>query len=169
MELFSKEQGKKIGRLLLNKNETISVAESVSAGMLQLAFAAMENSTNFFQGGLTAYNLAQKTRQLHVEPIHAQSVNCVSTNVARQMALNVCTSFLSDWGLALTGYATPVPESDHKTFAFFGIAYKGKILACGKLLPKKTETQDIQLEYTQTVLSRLQALLAKQSSTQKKS
>ncbi len=69
MELFDLKKLKKIHDTLARKKETIAVAESVTAGLLQVALAQAENASEFFQGGITVYNLGQKFRHLGVEPI----------------------------------------------------------------------------------------------------
>src|SRR3954463_15564978 len=109
MELFDKEMLALIGNYLKQKQQTIAIAESVTSGLLQYAFSNVPDATQFFQGGLTAYNVAQKFKHLQVEPIHAMAVNCVSQLVAEQMALQVCRIFGAHWGIGITGYATPVP------------------------------------------------------------
>lgn len=169
MELISKELSEAISKQLSGKQFTVAVAESVSAGLLQSSFAGMENAMGFFQGGLTAYNLAQKTRQLDVEPIHAESVHCVSCGVAEQMASGIQKRFLSDWGIAITGFARPVPESDNKVYAYFGISYHGEIIDSGKLVPTEKEMLTIQLEYTNTLLKKFLHHLQKQKMTKKAS
>ena len=120
--LFNLEQVNLIKSSLVAKAETIAVAESVTAGLLQFAFSAAENAKDYFQGGITTYNLGQKSRQLHVEPIHAESCDCVSEKVSEQMALHVAARFQSHWGVAITGYASPVPESGGELFAHFSIS-----------------------------------------------
>src|SRR5690349_20740357 len=98
-----------IGQLLLSRQQTIAIAESVTAGLLQFHLSTATDAAKFFHGGITAYNVAQKFKHLDVEPIHALSCNCVSQKVADEMAMNVSHNFNSDWGIAITGYATPVP------------------------------------------------------------
>ena len=150
---------KRIGKKLLSKEQTIAVAESVTAGMFQLALSTLPDATKFFQGGITTYNLGQKYKHLHVEPIHAQAVNCVSPMVAAQMALSVLQLFQSDWGIAMTGYATPVPESGNKVFAYFAVARAGRIKLKGKMIPKEKTPLKIQEEYISVVCKRLVATL----------
>ncbi|MFW2135958.1 CinA family protein [Chryseobacterium sp. TY4] len=53
---------------------------------------------------------------------------CVFKEVADEMALNVSSLFNTDWGISLTGYATPVKESDQKIFAHFSFTYKNEII-----------------------------------------
>lgn len=105
-----------IGDRMMKRKETVAVAESVTAGQLQLFFSTIPHSQEFFQGGITVYNLGQKSRQLNIDPIHAQSCNSVSEKIATDMASNVARKFLSDWGIGVTGYSSPVPELDIKLF-----------------------------------------------------
>ncbi len=121
----------------MKRKQTIAVAESVTSGLLQFALSCIPEAARFFQGGITAYNVVQKFKHLHVEPLHALSVNGVSPNVAKEMALHVCEVYSSDWGIAVTGYASPVPESAYKVFAFFVIACQGQIKLSGRIKPQK--------------------------------
>lgn len=154
-QLFDEKRLELIRRLLLKRNETLSVAESVSAGLLQAAIAQADEAIHFFQGGITTYNLGQKFKHLKVEPIHAEKVKCVSEQVTAQMAIHVNELFGSDWGLAVTGFATPVPESGNNVFAFYAIAHHQKIVAKGKLVPGKDEPFVLQLKYVNAVLRTL--------------
>lgn len=145
---------------LIRKNQTIAVAESVTAGLLQLALASAEEAIRFFQGGITAYNLGQKYKHLHVEPIHAEQCNCVDRKVAVEMARNVTDLFRSDWGIAITGYATPVPESDHQLFAFYAISFRKEILLEGKLEASEAPALHVQKYYTDYLLTAFNNMLA---------
>ena len=117
---------KDISERMIERGETLAVAESVTAGLIMSSFSEAPNASGFFQGGITVYNLGQKTRQLNVEPIHAESINCVSEYVAQTMACDVSKQFCSQWGIAITGYATPVPALKIKTcFAIYAFAHKG--------------------------------------------
>jgi nicotinamide-nucleotide amidase len=155
MELFNTKVLQRIGAALLKRKETIAVAESVTAGSLQFALSGIPDASLFFQGGVTAYNLGQKTRMLGIEPLHAMSVNCVSKKVATEMALGIAKLYSSEWAIGITGYATPVPESDNKVFAFYTITYKNKVKATGKINPSMTEPQLLQIEYVNYVLKKL--------------
>src|SRR5688572_24937105 len=135
MELFNKKDLKHIGTAILKKKETIAVAESVTAGSLQFALSGIPDASLFFQGGVTAFNIGQKARHLGVEPLHARSVNCVSNKVATEMAIGIAKLYSSEWALGITGYASPVPESNNKVFAFYSIIYKNKVKATGKINP----------------------------------
>jgi nicotinamide-nucleotide amidase len=159
MELFNKKILEAIGKKLIQKKQSVSLAESVTSGLLQLAFSAIPDATQFFQGGMTAYNLGQKFKHLHVEPIHALSVNCVSQQVANEMAFHICELYSSDWGIGVTGYASPVPESGNKIFAFYSITYKNKLKEKGKITAKKDIPIQMQLKYANFILHKFAQLL----------
>ena len=116
-----------VAEFLIARNETLAVAESVTAGLLTAGLSLSTNATSFLQGGLIAYNLGQKTKQLGIEPIHAERVNCVSEAVAREMARSVSERFCSQWGIGVTGYAVPVPALKiRKCYAIFSFSFNGQ-------------------------------------------
>ena len=86
---------------------TLAVAESMTCGRVQARIGSVSGASDFFLGGITAYTLDQKVRQLGVARIAASAVNSVSAEVAEQMARGVCGLFGSDLGVGTTGYAEP--------------------------------------------------------------
>jgi nicotinamide-nucleotide amidase len=153
--LFNIDKVNQIKSILAERSETLAVAESVTAGLLQFAFSSADSARDYFQGGITAYNLGQKSRHLHIEPIHAESCNCVSEKVAQQMALHVTALFQSNWGVAITGYASPAPESGGEVFAYFCITKNGTVITTGKLTPASNGFPSVQLEYVNKVVEAL--------------
>lgn len=126
---FKKEFVQELAGLLTTAGQKIAVAESVTAGLLQAALASGENATGYFQGGITAYNIYQKEKLLHLDVGNAMHCNCVSEQTAGEMALNVSKLFTTDWGIGITGYAAPVPEyTKSDLFACFAISFQDKII-----------------------------------------
>lgn len=160
MNLFPNAYLDVIGRLLLKRKETIAVAESVTSGLMQVAFSSVDGAIGFYQGGITAYNVAQKYKHLNVEPVHALSCNGVSEKVATEMAFSVCSIFNSNWGIGITGYATPVPESHNELFSYYTILYKGEIKKASRLVSREDEPLKVQLFYCNTVLKVLSDVIA---------
>lgn len=159
---FPKILLEKISYYLLDRNETISIAESVTSGFVQLAFSQMPNATCFFAGGLTAYTLEEKIKQLGLDADEARSGNCVSANITDQMALNIARKFETDWSIATTGYATPVPESGQEIFAYFSISYRGEIILSDKIeLHPLTKELDAKNYFTECILSCLRCEVKK--------
>jgi len=145
---------------MLLAHETIAVAESVTSGQLQAALSMAENASLFFQGGITAYNLGQKCRHLNIDPVEAQECDCVSERVAVTMALEACRLFISNWGIGITGYATPIPEqSVNELFAFYAIAYNGIIVLTKRITAKEKDAAAVQLFYAHCALKDLEQLI----------
>ena len=102
---------------------TLAVAESLTAGHVQARVAAVSGASEFFLGGLTAYSLDEKVRHLGVNRAAAKKVNCVSAEVAEQMARGVCGLFDAEVGLATTGYAEPsAADGVAVPFAWWAVA-----------------------------------------------
>lgn len=142
-----------IGKYLLSVDETITVAESVTSGFLQFSFSQMKEASKFFKGGITVYTLDEKVSLLNVDEAEANACDCVSPRISETMALNVSKLFKTDWSIAVTGYATPVPESKQRLFAYFSIVYKGRVILSEKLdLHSRTKQVNAQLYYTEFIL-----------------
>jgi nicotinamide-nucleotide amidase len=142
-----------ISKTLLQKSESLAVAESVTAGLIQSKLALGKDATFFFQGGITAYNLGQKVKHLNIDPIFAERSNCVSIAVAREMARNVTLLFNSSWGIGITGYAAPVPALNIKScFAFYSFAYKGQPVLEDRLDTKLKTAPVVQRLFAEKVL-----------------
>jgi len=89
----------------------LAVAESMTAGRLQALIAAESGASEFFAGGITAYTIEQKVRHLGVSRDTAVPVNCVSAEVAWQMARGACALFGVEVAVATTGYAEAAPAN----------------------------------------------------------
>ncbi len=141
---------------LVDRVQTIAVAESVTSGHIQAALSLATNASKFFQGGITTYNIGQKCRHLNVDPIHAQACNCVSAKVAEEMAIHVSKLFISHWGVGITGYATPIPELGIKDlFAFYSIAYKGSIISTQRIITTENDPLKVQVYFANQVIKGL--------------
>lgn len=146
----------------MERSQTLAVAESVTAGLLMANISLMVNATSFFQGGIIAYNLGQKSRHLGIDPIAAQKTNCVSEAIAQQMAISAASEFCSQWGIGITGYALPVPELNIKScFAYCAIAYHNRILFSGQINANSHTQRESQQQFVSTTLDIFQSTLRK--------
>lgn len=87
------------------KNKTIATAESCTGGMLGSEFIGETGSSKWFSGGIICYSLETKVKFLEIDKAHAESVNCVSKQVAHEMAKGAVKLFGSEIGIGVTGYA----------------------------------------------------------------
>lgn len=152
-----------IRSFMLSHGHTLAVAESVTSGHLQAALSLATEASNFFHGGITAYNLGQKARHLHINPIHATSCNSVSEFIADEMAVNALTFFSSDWAIGITGYASKVPDLGiNDLFAYYAIAFRRGVVERGKVECDRDDAYEVQIAYANQVLKKLSAYLARE-------
>lgn len=143
---------------------TLSAAESLTCGRVQARVGEISGASNFFLGGMTAYTLEAKVRQLGVERAVARRVNCVSLTVAEQMACGACVLFGSDLAVATTGYAEPSPDDEVRDpFAWWAIARRrrGKADAVrgGRVECPGATRVDVQMFVADAVIAELVAYL----------
>lgn len=161
---YYKDKSDQIGNILKKSNQTIAVAESVTAGQLQTSLSLADSAMDFFQGGITAYNIGQKSKHLGIDPIHAIHMDCVSEQIASAMAKEVAHLFNCHWGIGITGYASPVPEKNiEELFACFAICHDNNVLACETVKAEKQDPLSVRQFYTRYVLDQLMRLLQKHS------
>ncbi|MEM9412648.1 MAG: CinA family protein [Planctomycetota bacterium] len=136
------ELAEKIKSLLLGSGRKIAVAESLTAGQIQATIAAASGSSDYFAGGITAYNIDQKVRLLGIDRSHAHSVNCVSERVSKEMAIGVCKAFGTHIGIATTGYAEPCPHRQVEIpFAFIAIGINDQLRSLRVEIPELSRTE----------------------------
>jgi PncC family amidohydrolase len=156
MTTYNRQLIETVGHKILNNKQTIAVAESVTSGHLQAALSLAPDASQFFQGGITAYNVGQKCRHLLVEPTHALECNSVSEKVSADMAREVCKLFSSDYGVGITGYATLAPEAGiNELYAYIAISCHGDIVAAQKICSAVADSLEVQVEYVNKVLEEL--------------
>ena len=111
-----------VGQLLRQQGQTVSVAESCTGGGLGAMFTEVPGSSDYFWGGIIAYDNRVKIQILKVEPAQLNDLGAVSGIVAEQMALGVKHHLGTDWGLSLTGIAGPGGATETKPV---GLVYLG--------------------------------------------
>lgn len=141
--------------MLVEPRWTLSLAESLTCGRLQATVGAISGASEFFVGGITAYTLEQKVRHLGVDRAVAEPVDCVSEEVARQMALGACRLFGSDAAAATTGYAEPAPAFGVRTpFAWWAVVIRQTVVS-GRLEVSGKSRVDVQRTVAEAVLGQL--------------
>jgi nicotinamide-nucleotide amidase len=113
-----------VGQLLKNQGETLAVAESCTGGGLGSMLTAVAGSSDYFLGGVIAYENRIKQALLGVEAEALETSGAVSEVVAQQMAVGVRDRTGSTWGLSITGVAGPGGGTEEKPvgLVYIGIA-----------------------------------------------
>jgi nicotinamide-nucleotide amidase len=133
--------------LLREPRLTLAVAESLTAGHVQARVASVSGSSAYFLGGVTAYSIDQKVKLLGVNRAAAKKVNCVSAEIAEQMARGAGKLFSADVAVATTGYAEPSPADGVTVpFAWWAIVQRG---TRGKFLQRHGRVECVGASRTQ--------------------
>ncbi|HDD43965.1 MAG TPA: CinA family nicotinamide mononucleotide deamidase-related protein [Candidatus Desulfofervidus auxilii] len=117
-----------VGKLLLKKGYHLSVAESLTGGLIGHLITSVSGSSNYFDRGVVTYSNQAKIELLGVPKEIVNKYGPVSEKTARYMAEGVKKLAKSDIGIAVTGYAGPTagPEAEVGT-VFIGLATPTKI------------------------------------------
>ncbi len=102
-----------LGKLLIQKNKTISVAESCTVGKIATGLAAISGASNYFKGSVITYATDAKVSILNVSQKTIDQHSVVSEQVATEMALGVQKLYKTDYAIATTGNAGPT-QGDSK-------------------------------------------------------
>lgn len=94
-------------RLLINKNRTVSTAESCTGGLLSSRITDVPGSSQVFTYGITSYADWVKENKLKVEASLIKKYTAVSSVAAAEMAKSARRQGHSDYGVGITGIAGP--------------------------------------------------------------
>lgn len=89
---------------------TIATGESLTAGMVAAALAAVPGASAVLRGGVVSYHREVKASLLGVDVQLLNRVGAVDPEVARQMARGARAACGADIGVATTGVAGPEPH-----------------------------------------------------------
>lgn len=93
---------------LLSKHRlTLSTAESLTGGLVGYRMASVAGASDWFKGGIVAYQQAIKVQMLAVPSALIEEKGIVSAEVAEAMAVGCRTKFASDLAVSTTGVAGP--------------------------------------------------------------
>lgn len=96
-----------VGKMLTDKNKTLSTAESFTGGKIAEQITAISGASKYFKGTVVSYATESKIRLLGVEPDLIERHSVVSEAVAVAMAKNVKQILDTDFSIATTGNAGP--------------------------------------------------------------
>jgi nicotinamide-nucleotide amidase len=111
-----------VGKLLKEKGQTVSVAESCTGGGLGQMLTEVSGSSDYFWGGAIAYDNSVKVKMLGVNEEDLDKYGAVSATVAEQMASGVKNRLNTSWALSITGIAGPTGGTESKPV---GLVYIG--------------------------------------------
>ncbi len=100
---------RQIADLLKKSRLTVSVAESVTGGLVSSRLTSVPGSSEYFIGSIVGYHPRIKVIQLGISAALISKHGVVSKEVAAAMAEQIRKRFKTDIGIATTGVAGPAP------------------------------------------------------------
>lgn len=107
MNVQIKVINRQLSEFLWRAGQTVSTAESCTAGAVASALASLPGASTYFRGGIVAYAEDLKTALLGVDEQLLKEKGAVSEDVAKSMAEGAIKSLKSDYAISVTGYAGP--------------------------------------------------------------
>jgi nicotinamide-nucleotide amidase len=118
-----------VHRLLGEKRKTLAVAESLTAGMVGERIASVPGASDWFRGGIIAYDNRVKRDLLGVSQALLDEKGAVSAEVAEAMAVGCRDRLQTDLAVSTTGVAGPGPLAPDKPagLVYVGLAWDGGV------------------------------------------
>lgn len=137
----------KIGKLLKQKNLTVSTAESCTGGNIAALITSVSGSSAYYKGSIVAYDNEVKMNLLHVSPATLEVHGAVSEETVVEMAKGAMSSLKTDCAIATSGIAGPGGGTLEKPVGTIWIAaaYKNEVVT---LKLTKNVRRDINIQNT---------------------
>lgn len=103
-----------LGRLLKEKNKTVSTAESCTGGYIAHLITSVAGSSDYFKGSVVSYANNIKENVLHVNNATLSSAGAVSEETVKEMVQGVLKVLQTDYAVAVSGIMGPGGGSDEK-------------------------------------------------------
>jgi nicotinamide-nucleotide amidase len=108
------EQGSKlmelaqvVGARLVERGETVAVAESSAGGLISAALLAVPGASAYFVGGAVVYTKAAKMRLLHLDEQAVTEPRAATEGHAIVLARGIRDVLGATWGIGETGASGP--------------------------------------------------------------
>lgn len=121
--------------MLKGRQLTLSVAESLTGGLVMSGLTAIPGASDVLKGGFVTYQTEVKEALLGVNHETIAHHSVVSAEVAREMAENCLIRCNTDFSLSLTGVAGPGALGNHPAGqVFIALAIKGGVTRVDELM-----------------------------------
>lgn len=99
--------GAAVGALLMERKQTLAVAESSAGGLINAALVAVPGASAYYAGGCVIYTAAGREALLGITAQEMAGTRSASEPFARLLARRVRDKLGTTWGLAETGASGP--------------------------------------------------------------
>ncbi|WP_423410083.1 competence/damage-inducible protein A [Heyndrickxia sp. MSNUG] len=123
-----------LSKLLKEKDLTLTAAESLTGGMFQQELTSIPGVSSIFKGGIVCYSNEAKIGLVNIPPETIGTFGAVSSECAKELAVNAALILNADIGISFTGVAGPDElEGRPAGTVYIGISIKGQPAYAEKL------------------------------------
>src|ERR1700682_4239659 len=97
----------KIAARLIERRQTIAVAESSTGGLISASLLAVPGASAYFLGGAVVYTRDARRVLMDIPDEAMKGIRSASEPYAKLLASQIRQRFSSDWGLSETGATGP--------------------------------------------------------------
>ena len=90
--------------------KTVSIAESITGGMVASSIVDVAGASNVLHEGIVSYSIPSKCKRLDINPHFVDEYGAVSQQVAKEMAVGLL-KYGGDIAVSTTGYAGPTSDN----------------------------------------------------------
>ncbi len=114
-----------VGRMLKERGETLSLAESCTGGYASHLVSSIPGSSAYYVGTVVSYANAVKMRELGIPADMLELEGAVSKAVVEKMAEGIREALGTQWGIAISGVAGPEGGTEEKPVGTVWMAVAG--------------------------------------------
>lgn len=114
-----------VGRLLKERGESLSLAESCTGGYVSHLVSSIPGSSAYYVGTVVSYANAVKMRELGIPADMLELEGAVSKPVVEKMAEGIREALGTHWGIAISGVAGPDGGTEEKPVGTVWMAVAG--------------------------------------------
>jgi nicotinamide-nucleotide amidase len=97
----------KIAAKLIERRQTIAVAESSTGGLIAASLLAVPGASAYFLGGAVVYTRDARRILMEIPDEAMKGIRSASEPYAKLLASQIRSRFATDWGLSETGATGP--------------------------------------------------------------
>ncbi|HMO80469.1 MAG TPA: competence/damage-inducible protein A [Pyrinomonadaceae bacterium] len=156
-----------VGRMLRERGETLSLAESCTGGLVSRRITEVPGSSEYFSEGAVTYSNEAKVRTLDVPEETLAAYGAVSAETAEAMAKGIRARAGTDHAVSITGIAGPGGGTEEKPVGTVFIGYAGPHGVRSIRLVLPGDRYLIRWRTSQAALDHLRRQMLKQASRDK--
>src|SRR5258706_16116190 len=116
----------KIAAILIERRQTIAVAESSTGGLIAASLLAVPGASAYFLGGAVVYTRDARRILMDIPDDAMKGIRSASEPYAKLLASQIRHRFSTDWGLSETGATGPTgnrygDDAGHSCMAVAGL------------------------------------------------